>query len=73
MRPGNSVWFMDGNRKRMAIILRINKSDATIRFADGDGGIRISVNRLFRSEKEIDEHIRQRMKTTQRKIQYDYM
>lgn len=73
MRPGNSVWFMDGSRKRMAVIIRINKTDATIRFADGDGGIRISVNRLFRSEKEIDEHIRQRMKTTQRKIQYDYM
>lgn len=73
MRPGSSVWFMDGNRKRMAVIIRINKTDATIRFAGGDGGIRISVNRLFRSEKEIDEHIRQRMKTTQRKIQYDYM
>ena len=73
MRAGDLVWFMDSNRKRMAVVLRINKTDATIRFADGDGGIRISVNRLFRSEKEIDEYIRQHVKPTQRKIQYDYM
>lgn len=73
MRQGSLVWFMDGNRKRMAVIIRVNKTDATIRFADGDGGIRISVNRLFRSEREIDEYIRQHVKPTQRKIQYDYM
>ena len=78
MKAGDTVWFLNSGVKRKAVILRMTKSDAVIRFPEG-GGIRISLNRLFESEDDIDEYIKNRVEkerigfASKRKNQYDYM
>lgn len=80
MKVGDKIWFLASRGKQQAIIKKINRSDAIIQFVNGGGGIRISVNRLFSSEEEIDEFIRKKEEkevlhglAPRRKNQYDYM
>lgn len=60
MKVGDTVWFIESNRKREAVIKKMTRSDAIIKFADSNGGIRISLNRLFDTEEAIDRHIKEK-------------
>ena len=86
MKPGDKVWFMDSNNKREATVVRISGTRAIIKFCDRNGGIRISLNRLFVTEKDIDNYISKdvkndkisynnsiKSKNSSRRNQYDYM
>lgn len=76
MKVGDVVWFLDSNIKRQAVIKKITRSDAIIKFVDKENsGIRISVNRLFESEEAIDIFIKKKYRgqNNMKKNQYDYM
>lgn len=82
MKAGDQIWFMDSKTKRKAVVKRMTSDDVLIAFENG-GGIRISRSRIFESEEEIDEYIKneaakekimfQQDNSRRRKNQYDYM
>ena len=88
MKVGDTIWFMDSNTKRKAVIKSLTGNAAVIKFADRNGGIRISRSRLFESEEAIDQYILENAvkerasfcdvsqntgPVRRRKNQYDYM
>ena len=83
MKNGDIIWFLDSGRKRQAVIKRLSHTDAIIKFTDRNGAIRISVNRIFETEGEIDQYIKDQERKISSNIpniagyrkrnQYDYM
>lgn len=81
MKVGDVVWFIENGYKCKVIIKRLTKSDALIKFTDRDGGIRISVNRLFETEDDADQYLNNKKKENDKfkerhgykKTPYDYM
>lgn len=80
-KVGDIIWFYDTSvGYRQAKIKKITRTDAIIQFLDTDGGIRISVNRLFPDKESlIAFKEKNRINETpsspplRKKNQYDYM
>ena len=54
---GDTAFFVESNwRIREVRILKISGEFATIHFADGEGGTRLRLNRLFKSKEEAEKH-----------------
>ena len=79
MKPGDKVWYLKSGQKCEATIKRISWRDAIITFPTGyegeeTGGIRISLNRLYNTESEIDAKLNKDNKSFTRKLNpYDYL
>ena len=57
--PGDIAYFVESKwRVREVKILKLSAGFATIHFLDGEGGIRISVNRLFPTKEAAETSIK---------------
>ena len=58
---GDTAFFVESNwRIREVRILSISGEFATIRFADGEGGTRLCLNRLYKTKEEAAANMRKR-------------
>ena len=57
----DTAYFIESNwRIREVRILKITGEFATIRFADGEGGTRLRISRLYATKEEAEKSIRKR-------------
>ena len=58
---GDTAFFVESNwRIREVRILSISGEFATIRFADGESGTRLRLNRLYKTKEEAAANMRKR-------------
>ena len=58
---GDTAFFVESNwRIREVRILSISGEFATIHFADGEGGTRLRLNRLYKTKEEAAANMRKR-------------
>ena len=58
---GDTAFFVESNwRIREVRILSISGEFATIRFADGEGGTRLRLNRMYKTKEEAAVNMRKR-------------
>ena len=59
LSQGDTAYFVESNwRVREVKILKITGEFATIHFADGEGGTRLRLSRLFRTKEEAEMSIK---------------
>ena len=61
LSQGDTAYFVESNwRIREVKILKITGEFATIHFADGEGGTRLRLNRLFKTKEEAAASMRKK-------------